>query len=93
MFSEGTGQKWEPDVGMLVVKIGGPAYGIGMRGGAASSMASGQNDADLDFNADNADMLRWHRNCMVLYDPALRWVSSDPHFVADPSSFRIEKLQ
>jgi len=27
------------------VKIGGPAYRIGMGGGAASSMVSGQNDA------------------------------------------------
>ncbi|KAH7681325.1 phosphoribosylformylglycinamidine synthase protein [Dioscorea alata] len=58
MFSGGIGQidhshieKGEPDVGMLVVKIGGPAYRIGMGGGAASSMVSGQNDADLDFNA------------------------------------------
>ncbi|KAK8971219.1 hypothetical protein KSP40_PGU012764 [Platanthera guangdongensis] len=58
MFSGGIGQinhvhikKDEPDVGMLVVKIGGPAYRIGMGGGAASSMVSGQNDADLDFNA------------------------------------------
>eukprot|EP00252_Welwitschia_mirabilis_P005660 TRINITY_DN16170_c0_g1_i1.p1 TRINITY_DN16170_c0_g1~~TRINITY_DN16170_c0_g1_i1.p1 ORF type:complete len:1431 (+),score=331.63 TRINITY_DN16170_c0_g1_i1:331-4623(+) len=58
MFSGGIGQidhchirKGEPDVGMLVVKVGGPAYRIGMGGGAASSMVSGQNDADLDFNA------------------------------------------
>lgn len=58
MFSAGIGQidhqhirKGEPDVGMLVVKIGGPAYRIGMGGGAASSMVSGQNDAELDFNA------------------------------------------
>ncbi|OAY38594.1 probable phosphoribosylformylglycinamidine synthase, chloroplastic/mitochondrial [Manihot esculenta] len=58
MFSGGIGQidhthitKGEPDVGMLVVKIGGPAYRIGMGGGAASSMVSGQNDAELDFNA------------------------------------------
>jgi phosphoribosylformylglycinamidine synthase len=58
MFSGGIGQidhthitKGEPDIGMLVVKIGGPAYRIGMGGGAASSMVSGQNDADLDFNA------------------------------------------
>ncbi|KAF9602091.1 hypothetical protein IFM89_024858 [Coptis chinensis] len=43
--------KGEPEVGYLVVKIGGPAYRIGMGGGAASSMVSGQNDADLDFNA------------------------------------------
>ncbi|KAL4621065.1 hypothetical protein ACB092_06G201000 [Castanea dentata] len=58
MFSAGIGQidhthivKEEPDIGMLVVKIGGPAYCIGMGGGAASSMVSGQNDAELDFNA------------------------------------------
>ncbi|XP_077240722.1 purine biosynthesis 4 [Tasmannia lanceolata] len=68
MFSAGIGQidhvhisKGEPEVGMLVVKIGGPAYRIGMGGGAASSMVSGQNDADLDFNAvqrGDAEMAR-----------------------------------
>ena len=36
---------------MVVVKIGGPAYRIGMGGGAASSRASGDADAELDFNA------------------------------------------
>ncbi|GAV70335.1 AIRS domain-containing protein/AIRS_C domain-containing protein/GATase_5 domain-containing protein [Cephalotus follicularis] len=58
MFSGGIGlidhihiSKGEPDIGMLVVKIGGPAYRIGMGGGAASSMVSGQNNAELDFNA------------------------------------------
>ncbi|KAF5741880.1 hypothetical protein HS088_TW10G00887 [Tripterygium wilfordii] len=58
MFSAGIGQidhahisKGEPEIGMLVVKVGGPAYRIGMGGGAASSMVSGQNDAELDFNA------------------------------------------
>jgi phosphoribosylformylglycinamidine synthase len=58
MFSAGIGQinhqhieKSEPEVGMLVVKIGGPAYRIGMGGGAASSLPSGSNKAELDFNA------------------------------------------
>ncbi len=36
---------------MLIVKIGGPAYRIGMGGGAASSVPSGSLSADLDFNA------------------------------------------
>ena len=39
---------------MLIVKIGGPAYRIGMGGGAASSVPSGSRegmDAELDFNA------------------------------------------
>jgi len=36
---------------MLVTKVGGPAYRIGMGGGAASSMIQGENIAELDFNA------------------------------------------
>ena len=58
MFSGGIGQldarhvsKGAPEPGMLVVKIGGPAYRIGMGGGAASSMVQGENVAELDFNA------------------------------------------
>eukprot|EP01025_Chloroclados_australasicus_P008169 TRINITY_DN1283_c0_g1_i2.p1 TRINITY_DN1283_c0_g1~~TRINITY_DN1283_c0_g1_i2.p1 ORF type:complete len:1144 (-),score=144.19 TRINITY_DN1283_c0_g1_i2:439-3681(-) len=58
MFSGGIGQidhthleKYEPEKEMLVVKIGGPAYRIGMGGGAASSVPSGSNKAELDFNA------------------------------------------
>ncbi len=58
MFTGGVGQmdathtsKGEPLFGMLVVKIGGPAYRIGIGGGAASSMIQGENKAELDFNA------------------------------------------
>jgi len=58
MFTGGVGQmdarhaeKSEPETGMWVVKIGGPAYRIGMGGGAASSMIQGENAAELDFNA------------------------------------------
>jgi phosphoribosylformylglycinamidine synthase len=58
MFTGGIGQidnrhirKEEPQNGMLVVKIGGPAYRIGIGGGAASSMIQGENIAELDFSA------------------------------------------
>ena len=58
MFSGGIGQmdarhreKGGPEVGMLVTKLGGPAYRIGMGGGAASSMVQGENVEELDFNA------------------------------------------
>ena len=58
MFTGGAGQmdarhveKGQPEKGMLVTKIGGPAYRIGMGGGAASSMIQGENVAELDFNA------------------------------------------
>ena len=47
-------EKAPPAVGMLIVKIGGPAYRIGMGGGAASSVPSGSNAAELDFNAVQA---------------------------------------
>ncbi|MBE0425424.1 MAG: phosphoribosylformylglycinamidine synthase [Nitrospirae bacterium] len=58
MFTGGVGQiddrhieKGEPQKGMFVVKIGGPAYRIGMGGGAASSLILGENIEELDFNA------------------------------------------
>jgi phosphoribosylformylglycinamidine synthase len=58
MFSGGIGQmdaghreKEAPEPEMLVVKLGGPAYRIGMGGGAASSMVQGENVEELDFNA------------------------------------------
>jgi phosphoribosylformylglycinamidine synthase len=58
MFTGGVGQidanhiaKEEAERGMVVVKIGGPAYRIGMGGGAASSMIQGENVEELDFNA------------------------------------------
>ncbi len=58
MFSGGIGTmdaghttKGAPEPGMLVVKVGGPAYRIGMGGGAASSMVQGENPDELDFNA------------------------------------------
>jgi phosphoribosylformylglycinamidine synthase len=62
MFTGGVGQidarhveKGDPEPGMWVVKIGGPAYRIGMGGGAASSMLQGENVAELDFNAVRRD--------------------------------------
>ena len=58
MFTGGIGQmdsrhveKGIPEKGMLLAKIGGPAYRIGLGGGAASSMIQGENIAELDFNA------------------------------------------
>ncbi|MGB9715147.1 MAG: phosphoribosylformylglycinamidine synthase [Thermodesulfovibrionales bacterium] len=58
MFTGGIGQidkrhieKGEPRKGLLVVKIGGPAYRIGIGGGAASSMIQGENVEELDFSA------------------------------------------
>ncbi|MFM2108478.1 MAG: phosphoribosylformylglycinamidine synthase, partial [Pseudomonadota bacterium] len=38
-------------VGSLLIQLGGPGMRIGMGGGAASSMATGTNTADLDFDS------------------------------------------
>lgn len=58
MYTVGSGliddrhtKKGLPEKGMLIVQIGGPAYRIGMGGGAASSMVQGENAVELDFNA------------------------------------------
>ncbi len=47
--------------GDLFIQLGGPGLRIGMGGGAASSMTTGANAADLDFDSvqrDNAEMQR-----------------------------------
>lgn len=58
VHSDHTGK--EPAVaGMLIVRIGGPAYPIGIGGGAASSMMQGANTKELDYSSvqrGNAEM-------------------------------------
>jgi phosphoribosylformylglycinamidine synthase len=44
-------QKLDLPVGSLLIQLGGPGMRIGMGGGAASSLASGANAADLDFDS------------------------------------------
>ncbi len=66
LYSAGVGrvldmhfQKRQPEVGMLIVRIGGPAYKIGVGGGSASSMVHGAQDAGLDYKSvqrGNAEM-------------------------------------
>ncbi|MDR0770972.1 MAG: phosphoribosylformylglycinamidine synthase [Burkholderiales bacterium] len=48
-------------LGTLLIQLGGPAFLIGLGGGAASSMASGENRSELDFDSvqrDNAEIQR-----------------------------------
>ena len=65
--------KAPPQKGWLVVKIGGPAYRIGMGGGAASSVASGSNKADLDFNAVQVRLLQGHQ--LLAVAPQSKYIS------------------
>ena len=53
--------KAEPGAGALLIQLGGPGMLIGLGGGAASSMDTGANQADLDFDSvqrGNAEMQR-----------------------------------
>ncbi len=52
-------EKEKPEVGMFIVRIGGPAYPVGVGGGAASSIQAGGNSEALDFSSvqrGNAEM-------------------------------------
>jgi len=57
--------KKKSEKGMLVVMIGGAARNVGFGGGSASSQSSGDNRANLDFNAvqrgDPEESIRDHR--------------------------------
>jgi len=44
-------KKHDLPAGSLLIQLGGPGMRIGMGGGAASSMATGANTADLDFDS------------------------------------------
>ncbi len=44
-------EKHAPETGMVLVRIGGPAYRIGVGGGSASSMLHGAQDTELDFKS------------------------------------------
>ena len=51
------------DVDDLVVVLGGPSMLIGLGGGAASSMSSGESDEDLDFASVQRENAEMERRC------------------------------
>ncbi len=51
VIDAGLTHKIEFPAGTLLIQLGGPGMRIGMGGGAASSMATGQNAAELDFDS------------------------------------------
>jgi phosphoribosylformylglycinamidine synthase len=56
--------------GAKIVVLGGPALLIGLGGGAASSMATGQSSADLDFASVQRDNPEMERRCQEVIDSA-----------------------
>jgi len=61
-------QKKEIPVGACLIVLGGPAMNIGLGGGAASSMASGQSAEDLDFASVQRENPEMERRCQEVID-------------------------
>jgi phosphoribosylformylglycinamidine synthase len=61
-------QKGEIPPGAPVVVLGGPAMLIGLGGGAASSLASGASQEDLDFASVQRDNAEMQRRCQEVID-------------------------
>ena len=61
-------QKGEIPIGAKLIVLGGPAMNIGLGGGAASSMASGQSAEDLDFASVQRENPEMERRCQEVID-------------------------
>ncbi len=63
---------------VLIVQIGGPAMRIGLGGGAASSMASGANQAKLDFDSVQRGNAEMQRRCQGVIDACAALGAGNP---------------
>ncbi|HZV24337.1 MAG TPA: phosphoribosylformylglycinamidine synthase, partial [Luteimonas sp.] len=64
--------------GDAVVVLGGPAMLIGLGGGAASSVASGESAADLDFASVQRDNPEMERRCQEVIDRCVALAERNP---------------
>jgi phosphoribosylformylglycinamidine synthase len=75
---EGHVLKGEMRPGSKLVVLGGPAMLIGLGGGAASSMASGASDADLDFASVQRDNAEIEHRCQEVIDRCWQLGEANP---------------
>lgn len=61
-----------------IIQLGGPAMKIGIGGGAASSMDTGSNDADLDFNSVQRGNAEMQRRCQEVIDSCVGLNDKNP---------------
>lgn len=73
-------QKKEIPVGAKLIVLGGPAMNIGLGGGAASSMASGQSAENLDFASVQRENPEMERRCQEVIDRC--WQLGDDNPIA-----------
>ena len=64
--------------GDAVIVLGGPAMLIGLGGGAASSVASGDSSADLDFASVQRDNPEMQRRCQEVLDRCVGMGAANP---------------
>jgi phosphoribosylformylglycinamidine synthase len=77
-------QKAEVKAGYHVIVLGGPAMLIGLGGGAASSMASGTSDENLDFASVQRENPEMERRCQEVIDSCWSMGESNPiEFIHD----------
>ena len=67
----------------LVVVLGGPAMLIGLGGGAASSVSSGESDEDLDFASVQRDNAEMERRCQEVINKCSSQDESFIEFIHD----------
>jgi phosphoribosylformylglycinamidine synthase len=67
----------------LVVVLGGPAMLIGLGGGAASSVSSGESDEDLDFASVQRDNAEMERRCQEVINKCSAQDNSFIEFIHD----------
>jgi len=71
-------QKREIIVGAHLIALGGPAMNIGLGGGAASSMASGQSAESLDFASVQRENPEMERRCQEVIDKCWQLGEQNP---------------
>ncbi|MEY8200383.1 MAG: phosphoribosylformylglycinamidine synthase, partial [Colwellia sp.] len=71
-------QKREIVVGANLIALGGPAMNIGLGGGAASSMASGQSAENLDFASVQRENPEMERRCQEVIDKCWQLGEENP---------------
>ncbi|MBC8022706.1 MAG: phosphoribosylformylglycinamidine synthase, partial [Burkholderiales bacterium] len=64
--------------GTVFIQLGGPGFLIGMGGGAASSMASGQNVESLDFDSVQRANAELERRCQEVIDACWQMGDANP---------------
>ena len=64
--------------GSAIVQLGGPAMKIGLGGGAASSMDTGSNTAELDFDSVQRGNAEMERRCQEVIDACIALNEDSP---------------